>query len=137
MNEDFKIYWNDFPIAKLTTGNDYLNPNFDLIVDDVIEKNTKQKLNDYINKWIHSKINNVLKSLIDLKNIKENNSSIKALAYQLYENNGVLKRDQVSEYLKNLEQNERKILRDLGVKFGRYHVFLYQLIKPEASGLIS
>ncbi|MGB2423603.1 MAG: hypothetical protein ACPH97_02645, partial [Flavobacteriales bacterium] len=85
--------------------------------------------------WIHSKINNVLKSLIDLKNIKENNSSIKALAYQLYENNGVLKRDQVSEYLKNLEQNERKILRDLGVKFGRYHVFLYQLIKPEAVSL--
>ena len=135
LNEDFKIYWNDFPIAKLTTGSDYLNPNFDLIVDDIIEQNTKQKLNDYINKWIHSKINNVLKSLIDLKNIKENNSSIKALAYQLYENNGVLKRDQVSEYLKNLEQNERKILRDLGVKFGRYHVFLYQLIKPEAVSL--
>ena len=135
LNEDFKIYWNDFPIAKLTTGNDYLNPNFDLIVDDIIEQNTKQKLNDYVNKWIHSKINNVLKSLIDLKNIKENNSSIKALAYQLYENNGVLKRDRVSEYLKNLEQNERKILRDLGVKFGRYHVFLYQLIKPEAVSL--
>ena len=135
LNEDFKIYWNDFPIAKLTTGNDYLNPNFDLIVDDIIEQNTKQRLNDYVNKWIHSKINNVLKSLIDLKNIKENNSSIKALAYQLYENNGVLKRDQVSEYLKNLEQNERKILRDLGVKFGRYHVFLYQLIKPEAVSL--
>ena len=36
-----------------------------------------------------------------------------------------------SEYLKNLGQNERKILRDLGVKFGRYHVFLYKLIKPE------
>ncbi len=135
LNEDFKIYWNDFPIAKLTTGSDYLNPNFDLIVDDIIEQNTKQKLNDYINKWIHLKINDVLKSLIDLKNIKENNSSIKALAYQLYENNGVLKRDQVSEYLKNLEQNERKILRDLGVKFGRYHVFLYQLIKPEAVSL--
>ncbi len=135
LNEDFKIYWNDFPIAKLTTGGDYLNPNFDLIVDDIIEQNTEQKLNDYINKWIHAKINNVLKSLIDLKNIKENNSSIKALAFQLYENNGVLKRDQVSEYLKNLEQNERKILRDLGVKFGRYHVFLYQLIKPEAVSL--
>ena len=57
------------------------------------------------------------------------------MAYQLYENNGVLKRDQVSEYLKNLGQNERKILRDLGVKFGRYHIFLYRLIKPEAVSL--
>ena len=95
LNEDFKIYWNDFPIARLTIGNDYLNPNFDLIIDDIVEQNTKQKLIEYINKWLHSKINNILKSLFDLKNIKENNSSIKALAYQLYQNNGVLKRDQV------------------------------------------
>jgi len=135
LNDDFKIYWNDFPIAKLSIGNDYLNPNFELIVDDTIEQNLKQKLNNFINSWIQNKINTTLKSLIDLKNLREKNSSIKALAYQLYENNGVLKREQVSEYLKTLGQNERKILRELGVKFGRYHVFLYQLIKPEAVSL--
>ena len=39
------------------------------------------------------------------------------------------KRDQVKEYLKSLGQNERKILRDLGVKFGRYHIFLHRLIR--------
>ena len=72
-----------------------------------------------------------MKSLFDLKNLKDKHSSIKALAYQLYENNGVIIRENVSEYLKNLGQNERKILRDLGVKFGRYHVFLHKLIKPE------
>jgi ATP-dependent RNA helicase SUPV3L1/SUV3 len=135
LNDDFKIYWNNFPIAKLSVGNDYLNPSFELIIDDTIDQNPKQKLIDYISKWIQTKINTILKSLIDLKNLKEKNSSIKALAYQLYENNGVLKREQVSEYLKSLGQNERKILRELGVKFGRYHVFLYQLIKPEAVSL--
>jgi len=82
-------------------------------------------------KWLKNKIDTVLQSLIDLKNLKEKNSSIKALAYQLYENNGVLKRENVSEFLKSLEQSDRKILRDLGVKFGRYHVFLHKLIKPE------
>ena len=82
-----------------------------------------------------NKINTILKSLFDLKDLKEKNSSVKALAYQLYENNGVLKRDQVSEYLKNLDQSDRKILRDLGVKFGRYHIFLYKLIKPEPVSL--
>jgi len=135
IKNDFKIYWNEYPIAKLTTGNDYLNPDFNLIIDDIIEPIQKQKLYDYIDKWIKNKINLILKSLIDLKNLKDKNSSIKALAYQLYENNGVLKREQVSEYLRSLGQNERKILRDLGVKFGRYHVFLYQLIKPEAVSL--
>ena len=135
VKNDFKIYWTGYPIAKLTTGNDYLNPSFDLIIDDIIEPIQKQRLSEYVSKWIQDKINIILKSLVDLKNLKDKNSSIKALAYQLYENNGVLKREQVSEYLKSLGQNERKILRDLGVKFGRYHVFLYQLIKPEAVSL--
>ena len=135
LKDDFKIYWKNFPIAKLTAGKDYLNPDIFLIVDDILENDDKKKLLEFIEKWIKEKINLVLKSLIDLRNLKESNSSIKALAYQLYENNGVIKREEVSEYLKKLGQDERKILRDLGVKFGRYHVFLFKLLKPEAVSL--
>ena len=135
INDDFKMYWDKFAIAKLTSGKDYLNPNFELIVDDILEQNQKQKLKNFIDKWLKNKINNVLKSLVDLRDLKEKNSSVKALAYQLYENNGVLKREQVSYYLKSLGQNERKILRELGVKFGRYHIFLFKLIKPEPVSL--
>jgi len=135
IKDDFKIYWKKFPIAKLFTGKDYLNPELILIIDDILESDQRKKLSDYLDKWITEKIGTVLKSLIDLKNLKESNSSINALAYQLYENNGVIKRDQVSDYLKELRQDERKILRDLGVKFGRYHVFLFRLLKPEAVSL--
>ena len=135
IHDDSKIYWNKFVIGRLTSGKDYLNPNIELLVDDILEQNQKQKLNNFLEKWLKNKIDTVLKSLVDLKDLKEKNTSIKALAYQLYENNGVLKRDQVSEYLKKLGQNERKILRDLGVKFGRYHVFLHRLIKPEPVSL--
>ena len=135
IKDDFKIYWGKFSIAKLLPGKDYLDPELALIIDDTIEVGEKKKLSDYLKKWLSEKIRFVLKSLIDLKDLKENNSSIRALAYQLYENNGVLKRENVSEYLKNLEQKERKILRNLGVKFGRYHIFLFKLLKPEAVSL--
>ena len=135
IKDDFKIYWKNFPIAKLMPGKDYLNPEIHLIVDEMLESNYKHKLSDFIEKWIKEKINFVLKSLIDLKNLKESNSSIKALAYQLYENNGVIKRDDVKDYLQKLGQEERKILRNLGVKFGRYHVFLFKLLKPESVSL--
>ena len=135
LKDDSKIYWNNSAIGRLTAGKDYLNPNLELIVDDILEQDQKQKLSDFIGKWLKNKIGTVLKSLIDLKNIKEKNPSTKALAYQLYENNGVIKREQVSEYLEKLDQNERKTLRNIGVKFGRYHVFLYKLIKPDAVSL--
>ena len=116
-------------------GNDYLKPEIFLIIDDILENNDKLKLSEFVEKWIKEKINHILKSLIDLKNLKESNSSIKALAYQLYENNGVIKRELVKDYLKDLGQDERKKLRDLGVKFGRYHIFLFKLLKPEAVSL--
>ena len=135
IKDDFKIYWGKFPIAKLFPGKDYLDPELSVIIDDIIEAAEQKKLQENLEKWLKEKIKFVLKSLIDLRSLKESNSSIRALAYQLYENNGVLKRDKVSEYLKKLGQDERKILRNLGVKFGRYHVFLFKLLKPEAVSL--
>ena len=130
LRNDFKIYWNNSPIAKLSQGRDYLNPEINLIIDDMIENEDQIKLLEYLNSWINNKINLELKNLLDLKNINEKNSSIRALAYQIYENNGVVKRDDVRNFLKFLKQDERKILRKLGVKFGRYHVFVQNLFKP-------
>ena len=135
LNNDFKIYWKNYPIAKIIPGTDYLNPKIQLIIDEMIENEERYKLDLFIQEWIQKKINTELKSLIDLKNTRENNSELRALAYHLYENNGVVKRDEVSSYLKKLDQNERKKLRSLGVKFGRYHIFLFKLFKPSSVSL--
>ena len=135
LKEDFKIYWEEFPIAKLLPSKDYLKPEFSLIVDDMIESPEQKKLQFFLENWVNEKINLILKSLIDLKNSKESKSNIRALSYQLYENNGVVKRENVIDYLNKLDQEERKNLRNIGVKFGRYHVYLYKLLKPEAVSL--
>ncbi len=135
LKDDFKIYWRNDPIAKLVPGSDYLNPKIDLIIDEMIENNERNNLNDYLNKWIIEKIKTELNSLIELKNIKENNPELRALAYRLYENNGVIKRSNILDYLKKINQDDRKKLRKLGVKFGRYHVFLFKLFKPSTVSL--
>ena len=62
----------------------------------------KKKLLIFLENWLNKKISFVLKNLIDLRNLKESNSFIRALAYQLYENNGVIKREIVSDYLKKI-----------------------------------
>ena len=120
---------------KLIPGSDYLNPQIQLIIDEMIENNEKSRLNSYLQSWINDKIETELKSLIDLKNVKDNNSEIRALAYHLYESNGVVKREEVLNYLKRLKQDERKKLRNIGVKFGRYHIFLFKLFKPSSVSL--
>ena len=70
IKDDFKIYWNEFAIARILPGRDYLSPKFDLIIDDIVEQDQKQKLILFIEKWIKEKISIILKSLIDLKNLK-------------------------------------------------------------------
>ncbi len=135
LRDNFKIYWNNDPIAKLTAGSDYLNPKIDLIIDEMIENDERNKLNEYLHKWILKKIYTELNSLIELKNIKEENPQLRALAYRLYENNGVIKRSNISDYLNKINQDDRKKLRKLGVKFGRYHIFLFKLFKPNSVSL--
>ena len=135
IKNDFKIYWNNFPIAKIQKGKDYLSPQIELIVDDMIEGKDRNRLNLFLENWVKNKISEELESLIKLKNIKENNPQIRALAYNLYENNGVVKREEIKLILDKLEQTERKVLRDIGVKFGRYHIFLYKLFKPSSVSL--
>ena len=135
LKNDLKIYWNNFPIAYLIKGNDYLKPEIIAIVDDVVETEDKNKLQNFLKEWINEKINIELGSLIKLKDIKSKKSSTRALSYMLYENNGVLKRGNVEKLLTEIDQSERKILRDQGVKFGRYHIFLYKLFKPSIVSL--
>ena len=79
LKEDFKIYWEEFPIAKLLPGKNYLKPEFNLIIDDMIDSSEQKKLQVFLEKWINKKINLILKSLIDLKNYKDNKSNIREI----------------------------------------------------------
>ena len=135
LENDSKIYWEKYPIAKLAPGKDYLNPEITLIIDDMIENDDKKNLKVYLENWISTKINLELKDLISLKNSDQRKPNIRALSYLLYENNGVVKRENVAEILKKLGQDDRKVLRSMGVKFGRYHIFLFKLFKPNPVSL--
>ena len=50
----------------------------------------------------------LISPMVAISRLKENNSTVRALAYNLYENNGVVKRENVSNYLNKLDQEQRK-----------------------------
>ena len=101
----------------------------------MVESSDQKRLLDFLNSWLINKINIDLESLLKLKSINVPDPQIRALAFQIYENNGVIKREDVLDLVRGLSQDQRKILRDVGVKFGRYHIFLYKLFKPQAVSL--
>ena len=55
--------------------------------------------------------------------------------FQLFENNGVIKRELVDEIVKSIKTEERKKIWSLGIKIGRYHIYLPKMLKPKAVSL--
>ena len=127
-----KIVWQNNPIAKIKKGGNYLVPEIEIIADDALPLDERKELEKFLKKWISSHVNEILNDLINLMSVKIEDQYLRALAYQLYENNGVLKRKNVEEIIKLISKEERKKLWNMGIKIGRYHVFLPKVLKPKA-----
>jgi len=132
INLENKIIWQDNPIAKIKKGENYLNPEIEIIADDALPLDVKKELEQFTRDWISTYINEVLGDLINLTKIKIDNQYLRALSFQLYENNGVLKRKNIDGIIKLISKEERKKIWNMGIKIGRYHVFLPKMLKPKA-----
>ena len=132
INSENKIVWKNNPIARLKKGDDYLSPEIDIIADDSLNFESKRKLIKYLSKWLSNYINEVLGDLIKLTQHKVRNQYLRGLVFQLYENNGVVKRNEVDQIVKSIPADERKKLWGMGIKIGRYHIYLPKMLKPKA-----
>ena len=132
INLENKIVWQNNPIAKIKKGENYLSPEIEIITDDALPLNVKKELEQFTKNWMSSYVNEVLEDLINLTKIKIENQYVRALSFQLYENNGVLKRKNIDGIIKLISKEERKKIWGMGIKIGRYHIFLPKMFKPKA-----
>ena len=132
INDENKIIWKDNPIARLKKGNDYLTPEVEIIADDSINVESKTKLTNFLRKWLDEYISELLGDLIRLTKHEITNQYLRGLVFQLYENNGVIKRSIVDKIVKLIPAEERKKLWGMGIKIGRYHIYLPKMLKPKA-----
>ncbi len=132
LNNISEITWKNNPIARLRKGNDYLSPEIDLIADDSLNTESKTKLVSFLNNWLSKFIDELLGDLIRLTKHKISNQYLRGLVFQLYESNGVVKREDVDRVVKLIPAEERRKLWGMGVKIGRYHIYLPKMLKPKA-----
>ena len=132
IDNENKILWKNNPIARLKRGNDYLNPEIDIIADESLDQTSKNKLNVFLEKWLKDYIDDVLGDLIKLTKYEIKNQYMRGLVFQLYESNGVIKRNKVDQIVKSIPSEDRKKLWGMGIKIGRYHIYLPKMLKPKA-----
>ena len=135
LDEKCKIIWKNNVIARLKKGNNYLNPEIEILADDALDEVSKSKLEVFLKNWVNAYIKEILGDLLNLNKESVSNKYIRALMFQLFENNGVIKRELVNEIVKEIKTDERKKIWDLGIKIGRYHIYLPKMLKPKAVSL--
>ncbi len=135
LDKKCRIIWKNSVIARLKKGNNYLNPEIEILADDSLDDSTKFKLEVFLKSWVDRHIKDVLDDLLNLNQEDVSNKYIRALMFQLFENNGVLKRETVKEIVDSIKLDERKKIWNLGIKIGRYHIYLPKMLKPKAVSL--
>ncbi len=130
-----KIYWKENPIAKIKKGKNYLSPEVEIISDEALDVEAKEELLHFLSDWLSGYISEELNDLINLIKLDNKNKYLRALSFQLYESNGILKRINVEDIVKAISKDERKQFKSLGIKIGRYHIFLPKMLKPKAVNL--
>ena len=132
LKKDKNIYWQDQVVGKINPGKNYLNPDVKIVADESIEPQDQQRIAVSLLNWLKQEKKNLLQDLIRIENSNTENRFIRGLCYQLFENNGVLKRESVDSIVKQINKEDRVSLRKLGIKIGRYHIYQPRMVKPAA-----
>jgi len=132
---DGTIRWTGDPVAKLIAADNVLEPRFSILADEQLTGSARDGVEARIALWLKTHIEKLLGPLTALGKAENITGIGRGVAFQLVEALGVLERHKVAEEVKGLEQPARATLRQHGVRFGAYHIYMPALLKPAPRGL--
>ncbi len=133
--QDGTIRWLGAPVATLASTEDILKPRAVILADEQLTGPSLEMVQTRVDRFVAYQIEQHLKPLADLAVGDGLLGPAKGLAYRLHEALGIIKRKDVAEEAKALDQDARAALRKMGVRFGAYHIFLPALLKPAPATL--
>jgi ATP-dependent RNA helicase SUPV3L1/SUV3 len=131
-----QILWQGQEIGRLEAGDDPLSPGFVVFTDEHLASPDKERVVKRLEAWLHQHIETRLKALLDVSRAEDITGLARGVAFRLKENFGILKREDVAEEVRSLDQEARAELRKYGVRFGAYNIYFPMLLKPAAADLL-
>jgi ATP-dependent RNA helicase SUPV3L1/SUV3 len=127
---DGTLRWTGSPVGKLIAGDEILRPRVRVIADEHLTGAPRDAVEARLDAFVKAHIEKLLGPLSQLAAASDVSGIARGVAYQLVEALGVLERQRVAEEVKGLDQPARATLRKYGVRFGAYHIYLPNLLKP-------
>lgn len=139
VSDDGKILWGGNAVGKIGSGGTVFNPDADVVGAELGNPNLRNLAADRMREYLRSEVTAKLEPLHTLKTLSERADALpaaKGFAFVLLENYGSVDRSDHFAAIKALEQDARKQLREAGVVFGQYNIYLRDMLKPKPAALL-
>ncbi|MGJ3262252.1 MAG: helicase-related protein [Salinarimonas sp.] len=130
LSNDGTIRWQGEPVARLEPGEKVFEPRIRLVADEHLTGAALEKVEARLQAWLKAHVVRTLGPLLDLEEPPDLAGIARGVAFQIAESLGVLERARVLQEVRGLDQQARSALRQKGVRFGAYHLYLPALMKP-------
>jgi ATP-dependent RNA helicase SUPV3L1/SUV3 len=135
LSHDGLLRWIGEPVARLVAGEKAIEPRLRLLVEEHLAGQAREQVEARLQLWLKNHITRLLGALQLLEDASTLTGIARGIAYQAAESLGVLERAKVGEEMKALDQEGRAALRQLGLRFGAFHLYLPALLKPAPRAL--
>ncbi|MDQ2954362.1 MAG: helicase, partial [Pseudomonadota bacterium] len=132
---DGNIRWLGDAVGTLAASDEILRPRVRLLADEQLTGASREAAQTRLDLWLKVHIDKLLGPLIALSAAEDVTGMARGIAFQLVEALGVLERHKVADEVKSLDQPARATLRNHGVRFGAYHIYVPALLKPAPRAL--
>jgi len=135
LSHDGLLRWVGEPVARLVAGEKVLEPRLRLLVEEHLTGPAREQVEARLALWLKNHVTRLLGALQLLEDATTLTGISRGIAYQVGESLGVLERAKVGEEMKALDQEGRAALRQLGIRFGAFHLYVPALLKPAPRAL--
>ncbi len=129
------LMWGEHAVGKLVAGQEPMKPRIEVFVDEEAGPEVVQKVERRLRHFVDRRVEKLFEPLLNLRNDEGLTGLARGFAFRLVEHFGVIRRDDVANEVKDLDQEARGMLRRHGVRFGQFTVFIPALLKPAPTRL--
>ncbi len=129
------LLWRGESVAVLSRGDDALRPQVQAVMADIAGPEDRKRVQLRLQNHLDAMLRRELAPLFALRGDETLTPAARGIAYRITEMLGILPRSTVMQEIRALPQEERKLLRAHGVRFGSRYVFVPALLKPAPTRL--
>ncbi len=129
--DDSTLIWDGVPIARLKRGTSALRPRVQMLDSEFLDGAQRERLRIRLQRFVDDRVRHDLAPLLALAGRSGTQSEFRGLLHRLTEALGLIVGDEGD----TLSPQARAALKAIGVKAGRFGLFLPALLKPRAAAM--